>query len=428
MAQAPDGIAVQRLELLVRTALRNPANELVGFLLQQAASQIDESYQPTPGECWKGSFPLQVSGIFGSFTLWRHYYYNPSSQQGHHPVDAILGLEGACTPALARLVCYEGAEGESFQTAQEHLLETGAIEVDPRQIQRIIQAMGPSARSWSQREAKPEPCDAKVMYVSADATGIPMRKSVLAGRKGKQPDGTAKTQAANLGCVFTQHTRDAKGHPIRDYNSTTYIGGMDRVEDLGLTLRREARRRGSGTAKEIVVLIDGAASLEHLGRINFPGCLQIVDFYHAMEHLALLTDALLGKNHPDHKTQYNRWTKLLLKNGVEKIIEEARQQSEGKANAAAVESALGYFVRNVARMQYGTFRQKGYFIGSGVIEAGCKTLVGKRCKQSGMFWSEPGASNIIAMRCMIRSRQWDSFWKYRANNLAATVNCLPLAA
>jgi hypothetical protein len=322
----------------------------------------------------------------------------------------------------------EGADENSFQKAQTHLKETGAIEIEARQIQRIIQQVGPAAGAWAKRDEKPEPCDAPIMYVSADGTGVPMRKAELAGRKGKQPDGAAKTQQSNLGCVFTQHTRDEKGRPIRDYNSTTYVGGMDNVEDLGLNLRREALRRGSATAGKVVVLIDGALCLETLGKINFPGCLQIVDFYHAMEHLDDLADALLGKTHPDHKKQYRRWTKLLLKNGVEKIIAQAREQSSGQACAQAVEEALKYFVRNIARMQYGTFRKAGYFIGSGVIEAGCRTVVGARCKQSGMFWSKTGAANILSMRCIIQSRQWDAFWKKRANDLAATNDCLPLAA
>ena len=287
----------------------------------------------------------------------------------------------------------EGADENSFQKAQTHLKETGAIEIEARQIQRIIQQVGPAAAAWAKRDEKPEPCDAPIMYVSADGTGVPMRKAELAGRKGKQPNGAAKTQQSNLGCVFTQHTRDEKGRPMRDYNSTTYVGGMDNVEDLGLNLRREALRRGSATAGKVVVLIDGALCLETLGKINFSGCLQIVDFYHAMEHLDALADALLGKTHPDHKKQYRLWTKLLLKNGVEKIIAQARQRSSGLACAQAVEEALKYFARNIARMQYGTFRKAGYFIGSGVIEAGCRTVVGARCKQSGMFWSKTGASN-----------------------------------
>ena len=426
--QNTNGVAVQQLELLLREALRKPANELIGVLLQNAASQIDQNFQPKPGECWKGTFPIEVHGIFGSFRVWRDYYYDASSKLGHHPADAALGLEDACTPALTQLVCYEGAEAESYQSAQQHLQNTGAIQIDPRQVQRIVQHMGSALQVWPRREVKPEPCNAPIMYVSADATGLPMRKALLAGRKGKQPDGSAKTQAANAGCVFTQHTRDEKGRPIRDHESTTYVGTMDNVEELGLLLRKEALRRGSGTAKEIVVLIDGALCLENLGRINFPGCTQIVDFYHAMEHLETLVGVLLSKEHPDHEKQYSRWTKLLLKDGVNKIIDQARQMSQGKACASAVESALNYFIHNTARMQYATFRKKGYFIGSGVIEAGCKTLVGKRCKQSGMFWSESGASNIIGLRCILRSRQWDAFWKSRANELAALNDCLPLAA
>lgn len=79
-------------------------------------------------------------------------------------------------------------------------------------------------------------------------------------------------------------------------------------------------------------------------------------------------------------------------------------------------------------MQYGTFRKAGYFIGSGVIEAGCKTVIGSRCKQSGMRWSEKGAENVIALRCVRSSRQWHNFWKGRANEHAARNDALPLAA
>ena len=79
-------------------------------------------------------------------------------------------------------------------------------------------------------------------------------------------------------------------------------------------------------------------------------------------------------------------------------------------------------------MQYGTFRAAGYFIGSGVVEAGCKTVIGGRCKQSGMFWSESGAENILALRCINYSRRLDDFWKDRLNAHAARNDCLPLAA
>ena len=142
--------------------------------------------------------------------------------------------------------------------------------------------------------------------------------------------------------------------------------------------------------------IDGAAGLENMGRINFAGCLQIVDFYHATEHLKLLLEALWGKDHPNFKKQRRRWTGMLLKDGVEKIIEQARDWSLQRHCAQSVNKALNYFEHNVERMKYGTCRKAGYFIGSGVVEAGCKTVIGSRCKQSGMFWSEDRLNALAA--------------------------------
>jgi hypothetical protein len=181
------------------------------------------------------------------------------------------------------------------------------------------------------------------------------------------------------------------------------------------------------TAKQIVLLIDGASGLENMGKQNFKGCVQIVDFFHAMEHAGLVLEALLGKDHPDYKHRLRRWAKRLLKDKVKALIKETRQQCAGSACAEAVEKALHYFATNVSRMQYGTFREAGYFIGSGVVEAGCKTVIGGRCKQSGMFWSEPGAENILALRCIHSSRRLDQFWKHRLNTKAASNDCLPLA-
>ena len=113
---------------------------------------------------------------------------------------------------------------------------------------------------------------------------------------------------------------------------------------------------------------------------------------------------------------------------MQSLINETRKESAGQPQKAEVEKALGYFVRNINRMQYGTFRAKGYFIGSGVVEAGCKTIIGALCKQSGMFWSETGAENILALRCIHSSRRLDEFWKYRLNQRAARNDTLALTA
>ena len=431
-AGQPNGVAVQQLEVLVRTAIFQPANALVGLLLQAAADRIDAAYQPKPGQRRKRRERITVQGIFGSFPLERDYYYHPGKRQGHHPADAALGLEGGHTPALARLVCLEGAEETSYQKAEAHLRETGGIELPARQIQRLVQRVGPDAQAWQEREVQPAECascDAAVMYVSADGTGAPMRKSALAGRSGKQADGPAKTRQVYLGCVFTQDKVDEAGHPLRDWESTTYVSSLDSIDEFGPLLRREAIRRGMGTAAKLVLLIDGAEGLAHMGRLCFPDARQIVDFFHAMEHAAEVLEALLGsKEHPDYKPRLRRWAKRLLRNGVSGLITQSRQEARQHGRAEVVEATLGYFVNNVPRMQYGTFRAQGLFIGSGVIEAGCKTLIGSRCKQSGMFWSVAGVENILAFRCIHASQRLDTFWKTRLNQHAARNDALPLAA
>lgn len=420
-----------QLEILVRTAVFKSANGLVGWLLHQAAERIDAAYQPKPGEVPKSRETIRVQGIFGSFELNRHYFYHAGKEQGHYPADAALGLEVGYTPALAKLLCLEGADEPTYLKAERHLEQTGGITVSARQIQRVVQRVGGAAQQWQERPAAPgscQRCDAPVMYVSADGTGVPMVPEELAGRKGKQSDGKAKTRQVYLGCVFTQHRVDEKGHPVRDWDSTTYVSSFQSIDQFGPLLRQEAIRRGMGTAKKVVLLLDGANGLENMGKQNFKDCVQIVDFYHGLEHAGLVLAALIGKDHPDYKTRLHRWAKQLLKDKVQALIEQTRQQCAGKPQAAAVEEALHYFVSNVGRMQYGTFRAAGYFIGSGVVEAGCKTVIGGRCKQSGMFWSESGAENILALRCINSSRRLEEFWKHRLNTKAARNDCLPMAA
>jgi hypothetical protein len=422
---------VAELELLVRTAVFKSANELVGWLLQQAVDRFDKAYQPKPGEIRKGRDTLGVQGIFGFFPLNRDYYHHPGKGQGHYPADDALGLEVSYTPALTKLLCLEGADEQTYLKAERHRLHTGGISVSARQIQRVVQRVGAGAQQWQERPAEPAQCERSavpILYVSADGTGIPMVPEELAGRKGKQTDGKAKTRQVYLGCVFTQHRVDEQGRPVRDWDSTTYVSSFKSIDQFGPLLRQEALRRGMGGAGKVVLLIDGANGLENMGKLNFKDCVQIVDFYHALEHAGLVLVALLGKDPPDHQRRLGRWAKRLLKDKVQSLIEETRRECAGKPQALAVEEALHYFVSNVSRMQYGAFRAAGYFIGSGVVEAGCKTVIGSRCKQSGMFWSEPGAENILAFRCIHSSRRMDQFWKHRLNVKAAHNDCLPLAA
>jgi hypothetical protein len=204
---------------------------------------------------------------------------------------------------------------------------------------------------------------------------------------------------------------------------------MHGIEEFGPMLRQEAIRRNMAQAGEVVLLVDGAVGLENMGELNFPEATQIVDFYHGADHAGKVVEALLGsKEHSLYQQHRNRFVRRLLGNGVDNLITESRQQCAGKANQQAVEEQLAYFVHNAPRMKYRTFRRQGFFIGSGVVEAGCKTVIGSRCKQSGMFWGKPGAENVLALRCVGASRRLNTFWKDRWNDSAAQNDCLPIAA
>ena len=405
---------VTDLEKLLRTAIFKPAAQLVGQLLQEAANQIDAAYQPKPGEVRKGRHSLKIQGIFGFATLHRDYYYHPGKQQGCHPADAALGMEGAHTPALSRLICLEGSDESSYQKAAIHLEEIGGIIIGERQIQREVLRLEPATASWLRQESPPQACDATVLYIEADYTGLPMRAEELIDRKGKAADGKAKTRMAALGCVFTQHGLDEKGRPLRDHQSTTYLAGFESPSDFGISLRREALRRGMSGASKIVLLVDGAIALEKMGKDYFPQAIQIVDNFHAMEHLEALIEALLTKSDSRRfaRRRYH-WRKLLLADGVERIIQWARKEAQGTPRQNEVELQLGYFIHNIARMRYGTFRKQGLFIGTGVIEAGCRSVLGARCKQSGMFWSEEGANAIMGFRCLNAGGRLNDFWQAR---------------
>ena len=107
--------------------------------------RADGAYQPKPGQVRKGRENLAVQGLFGCSQLQRDYYHHAGKQEGHYPVDAALGLKGGYTPALAKLVCLEGADEPTYLKAERHLEQTGGIAVSARQVQRAVQRVGAAA-------------------------------------------------------------------------------------------------------------------------------------------------------------------------------------------------------------------------------------------------------------------------------------------
>ena len=365
-----------------------------------------------PGEQNYGSRSITVLTVLGAILLRRPYYYNEALSRGRHPLDQALGLIGGYSPCVARMMCRAGALSPSFEAASQDLQAYGGLHVQGRQFQRVIEIVGPLI-AFKRKELPPptRPPSVDVMCVSVDGTGVPARPAELAGRKGKQPDGTSRTREVKVAAIYT-HRLPRKGErPFRDVDSTSYIADIVEAAEFGIPVRQEAFRRGMAAARTVVFLGDGARWVWELARVNFHGAVCILDFYHAAEHVSKLINLLYGEGSGKSKKLFPRWRKALRRNRIGWLIRLAtRDLPPAHHNRDAAREQIAYLENNRSRMQYKTFLEAGYFIGSGVVEAGCKSVVGQRLKQSGMRWSVQGARDILNIRCALASRLFDTLW------------------
>ena len=389
-------------------------------LLEQLYSQTELLIPENvgrPGEKCHPNRKLRLHSIFGILELARNYFYAPAEGTGRFPLDEALGLVESFSPALVRLSARAAAR-EGYEGASQDLAALAGISMEGRQIHRLVNQIGPTVAQSLEEGASPESKSIPVLYIEVDATGVPMVPAELTGRKGKQKDGSSKTREAKLGCVFTQTKLDEEtGLPVRDPDSTTYVGGFETAEDFGGRIRQEAVRRGFGRALQIVFSGDGAAWIWELARVNFPLAIWIVDLYHALERLHKLCQELYAKKPSWAAHSEEKWKELLLNDQINQMIVAARQRLKdlGPQPDDSLEKQIAYFENQKSRMLYKTYREQGFFCGSGVVEAGCKTVIGQRLKESGMFWTEAGATNVLALRCALKGHRWDECWD-RLNN------------
>lgn len=405
---------MEAAELGLRAALLKDGRALLEKLVQSVADSLSQA-QTQKGEKCHADRSRTVDTIFGAIDLERDYLYSPKDQRGRCPLDEALGLIDGTSPGLVRLASRAAAR-EGFEAASDDLKELAGIQIDGRQIQRLVAQSGPKIAAQlkltgPEVEAKPMP----ICYVEADGTGIPMVARELEGRQGKQDDGTAKTREVKLGCVFSQTKTDEEGQPMRNYQSTSYVGTLQSVESFAPLLREEARRRGIGKAQKIVFIGDGAAWIWELARTHFPLAILILDFYHMMEYLHDLSQLLYGRDTPWAGRMKDQWKEQMEQDEVQAVLDglNKRVAQLGENSAETLEKMhekIRYLENNKDKMMYGTFREQGLFYGSGVVEAGCKAVIGKRLKQSGMYWSQSGAENILALRCALMGNRWDECW------------------
>ncbi len=418
---------LEAVEMAVRSALHRAGEAALTELLR--FPEPDADHRAVPCSCGQQAHYRELRSttiltVVGTVKVSRPYYLCAGCHQGQFPADAELDIVGTeFSPGVRRMQALVG-QGDSFDHGRQQMKLLAGLEVTTKSVERGAEAIGADIARHEQREIdRAVQLDlpivvgesVPILYVQMDGTGVPVVKKETAGRQGKLNGQSAHTREVKLGCVFTQTKWDEEGFAIRDPNSTTYTGAIENAEQFGKRLYVEAWKRGWSHAEKKVVIGDGAEWIWNLAREHFPGSTQIVDLYHARQHLWDLARLL----HPNDNKKRKQWIGLHQKRWLDEGKIGKLVAALGKIPVADPEltkklrNEADYFATNAARMSYPSFRKQHLFIGSGVIEAGCKTVIGQRLKQSGMFWSVSGANSILALRCCHLNGRFEDYRESR---------------
>lgn len=418
----------------VEVAVRRHALRLAARVVAQRlnADTSDQAGVTRPCSCgqparYAGRRPKSFATVLGPLTLERAYYHCAACGAGFCPRDQMLGLHGtSLSPAVSRMVGVVGAM-VSFQEGSELLRELAGVEVTPKHVERAAEALGHEIAEDERRVVEPGPpaAVAPTLYLGMDGTGIPLRASELDGRAGKQLDGSAKTREVKLCTVWSAEARDEEGAPVRDPGSVSYSAALesaasrdtdDHPSDFAARVVRETTRRGFAQAQRRVVLGDGALWIWNLADEHFPGAIQIVDRFHAKEHLSTVAKAVYGVTSEPGRTWAHQRHVELDAGDLAAVVWALETHAPAHDEAR---KAGEYIQRNRHRMRYPEFEAQGLCTSTGVVEAGCKVAIGTRLKRAGMHWTLQGANAIIALRCAKLSGRFEDFWERRSQTRAA---------
>ncbi len=349
----------------------------------------------------------------------RAYYRCPACRKGHCPADAGFGLRRSdLTAGAEQLAVLFGTTASFAEAAQRPLPVAGGLRRAESTIERATEAAGErlgealaGGKVLGQAADWAWPVDAAgrtVAYVSIDATGVPIQ-----GEGGVEAEG----RMARVGKVFApkpetepdeETRRPAEGH-------ARYLAGLMSLEGLGEPLRRQAARVGMDRARQWVALSDCGGGVEDLLRVNFPRAVRVADFYHVAEHLSDLAKAWHpGDPEAAEGLSGGRCHTLKHEGGRAALaVLEGLDRAGRSESAIEVHRQVTQYVGNhVDRMDYPSYIKAGRQIGSGHIEAACRTVVNERLKKSGMRWGEDGADAVCHLRALFKgdAEQWEAFW------------------
>ena len=356
----------------------------------------------------------------------RSYFRCRSCGGGCFPLDRALGLEGGTvTPGTASVIAGT-VPFMGFEAARRHIANLAGLDASSSSPRRWSQALGEAARRFEREEVLDgRPLEPR-MYLSIDGTGIPMRKEEVAGVAGRQADGTSKTREAKLAVVYTAGGRDPEtGAALKDRGSESFTCLIDSAaapsggrepSDFARRLDREARRRGLHDAGELVVVSDGAEWIRNACEEIF-GCRKVtfvLDMFHALEYAADAVRAI----HPAGAERERRFAEVRADIMAGRAARVARELEPFSARYGEVAACVRYFRGNLERMRYDEYRARGIQVGSGVVEAGCRTF-GLRLKRPGTRWSTRGANAMLALKGCVMNLRLPDLLEWRANQAIA---------
>lgn len=366
--------------------------------------------RPTPpvATCRCGARPQsegrrtkEIQTLLGWITVDRGYYRCPGCGTCGAPVDADLGLgRDSHSPGVRRLASRFGAL-VSFAQAASTLREASGIQLSPSTVRTITETVGQQREATVQEE-----------IAAAWATGWTVPATVPPDRCYVAMDGVrilgtdGQGREVKLGRVMPvcQTRQGAHRQPSR------YAAGLEPAAAFGRRLAVVAHGVQAERASKLAVLGDGAAWIWQLAEEHFPHAVQIVDWYHASERVWELGRALHGNGTPETETWVTgQLTRLLAGQAAILAREWAALPLSGEA-ATVRDEQVTYFTNQAGRMAYARYRAAGWDIGSGMIESGCKTVIGQRQKGAGMRWSERGAQTVANVRLLLVNTEWDEYW------------------
>ncbi len=420
------GGATIRFEDL-ETNVRRTALRIAAQVLERTLNADTSDYRGPARPCscgaiarYRGRRTKTFMTVVGELNLDRAYYYCPTCKHGFCPRDTELSLDqDLLSPGVQRMVGTVAAS-VSFQESGDLLRELAGLSIETKHIERTAESLGKDIAEDEKEHVLAQEPASSTMYLGMDGTGIPMRAKELAGREGKQENGSSKTREVKLVTVWTANGHDAEGVPMRDVGSVSYNAAIESaamsdtdalVSDFALRVQREAERRGFDSAQRKVIIGDGARWIWNMADELFPGAIQIVDLYHAKGTVSEVAKVIFGISSEIGLRKAKQWRDDLEAGNIDRIIgdlEVFRKQEP------ASETCIKYLQTNRQRMRYPEFKNQGLCTSSGVVEAGCKWAIGARLKRAGMHWTISGANAIIALRASRLSARFDDYWTRRA--------------